>query len=189
MGLTNKKCRYILSSTDKVKNGGNNNEIYSRKRIVPGNFDQYGSFSRLINPDKVSVGPAIHEFFCDQLVYYTASTSPVGISTSRVLKRPVVVDTTEIHRCCGEVILPLDGDVYIHVGPRSDIDDPPYEKFELFRVPQGTAVYMRPGTWHFAAFPCTQDCVNVMVLLPERTYANDCIVAHIPKDRQIRLAE
>jgi len=28
-----------------------------------------------------------------------------------------------------------------------------------------------------------------MVLLPERTYANDCIVAHIPKDRQIRLAE
>ena len=87
------------------------------------------------------------------------------------------------------MILPLDGDVYIHGGPRSDIDDPPYEKFELFRVPQGTAVYMRPGTWHFAAFPCTQDCVNVMVLLPERTYANDCIVAHIPKDRQIRLAD
>lgn len=159
------------------------------KELSLENFDQYGSFSRLINPDKVSVGPAIHEFFCDQLVYYTASASPVGISTSRVLKRPVVVDTTEIHRCCGEVILPLDGDVYIHVGPRSDIDDPPYEKFELFRVTQGTAVYMRPGTWHFAAFPCTQDCVNVMVLLPERTYANDCIVAHIPKDRQIRLAE
>ena len=108
------------------------------KELSLENFDQYGSFSRLINPDKVSVGPAIHEFFCDQLVYYTASTSPVGISTSRVLKRPVVVDTTEIHRCCGEVILPLDGDVYIHVGPRSDIDDPPYEKFELFRVPQKT---------------------------------------------------
>ena len=77
------------------------------KELSLENFDQYGSFSRLINPDKVSVGPAIHEFFCDQLVYYTASTSPVGISTSRVLKRPVVVDTTEIHRCCGEVILPL----------------------------------------------------------------------------------
>ena len=89
------------------------------KELSLENFDQYGSFSRLINPDKVSVGPAIHEFFCDQLVYYTASTSPVGISTSRVLKRPVVVDTTEIHRCCGEVILPLDGAVYIHVGPRS----------------------------------------------------------------------
>lgn len=87
------------------------------KELSLENFDQYGSFSRLINPDKVSVGPAIHEFFCDQLVYYTASTSPVGISTSRVLKRPVVVDTTEIHRCCGEVILPLDGDVYIHGRP------------------------------------------------------------------------
>ena len=52
------------------------------KELSLENFDQYGSFSRLINPDKVSVGPAIHEFFCDQLVYYTASASPVGISTS-----------------------------------------------------------------------------------------------------------
>ena len=29
------------------------------KELSLENFDQYGSFSRLINPDKVSVGPAI----------------------------------------------------------------------------------------------------------------------------------
>jgi ureidoglycolate lyase len=150
-------------------------------------FKKYGTFSKMVDPVNISVGPAIHEFFCDQLVYNTASSSPVALSTSRVMKRPVVVETTEIHRQCGEVLLPLDGDVYIHVGQCSDIDSPPYDKFEIFRVRQGWAVCLRPGTWHFAAFPCEKDVVNVLVLLPERTYANDCVVKHIPPEQQITL--
>ena len=159
------------------------------KELTLQDFEQYGSFAKMTDPDGLSVGPKIHEFFCDQLVYYTASASPVGLSTSHVLKRPVVVDTTEIHRCCGEIILPLDGDVYIHVGPRSDPAEPPFSKFEIFRVPAGTAVSMRPGTWHFAAFPCTKDTVSVLVMLPERTYANDCVVVRIPEKEQILLDE
>lgn len=159
------------------------------KELTLESFDKYGAFANMINPDGVSVGPSIHQFFCDHIVYYTASSSPVGLSTSRVEKRPVVVDTTEIHRNCGEVILPLDGDVYMHVGVRSDIDNPPVDDFEIFRLPKGVAAYFKPGTWHFAAFPCDQDAVNVLVLLPERTYANDCIVVHIPEEQQIVLED
>lgn len=150
-------------------------------------FSKYGTYAKMVDPDNISVGPAIHEFFCDQLVYNTSSSSPIALSTSRVLKRPVIVDTTEIHKECGEVLLPLDGDVYIHVGPRSDVDAPPYEKFEIFRVEQGWAICLRPGTWHFAAFPCEKEAVSVLVLLPERTYANDCIVKQIPAEQQIIL--
>ena len=157
------------------------------KELNVQDFEKYGAFAKMIDPENVSVGPSIHEFFCDQLVYYTASSAPVGLSTSHVLKRPVVVERTEIHRECGEVVLPLDGDIYMHVGPRSDIDAPPFDKFEIYRVPMGTAVYMRPGTWHFACFPAEKDAVSVLVLLPERTYANDCVVVDIPEEDQIGL--
>lgn len=159
------------------------------KELSLNEFEKYGSFAKMIDPENISVGPEVHEFFCDQLVYYTASAAPVGISTSHVMKRPVVIDKTEIHRQCGEVVLPLDGDIYIHVGPRSDIDAPPFDKFEIFRVPIGTAVLLKPGTWHFAAFPVEKETVSVLVLLPERTYANDCIVVEIPEEEQIALEE
>lgn len=159
------------------------------KELSLESFNKYGTFAAMTEPDNHSVGPDIHEFFCDQLVYCTAPGLPVGLSTSHVLRRPVVIDRTEIHKNCGEVMLPLDGDIYIHVGPRSGIDEADFEKFEIFRVPMGTAVCLRPGTWHFAAFPCTKEAVSVLVLLPERTYANDCIVVDIPEDRQIRLEE
>lgn len=159
------------------------------KELTIQDFEKYGTFARMIDPENVSVGPEVHEFFCDQLVYYTASSSPVGLSTSHVLKRPVIVDKTEIHRECGEVLLPLDGDIYMHVGPRSDVDAPPFDEFEIYRVPRGTAVCLRPGTWHFAAFPCDQDKVSVLVLLPERTYANDCVVVEFPPEKRICLEE
>ena len=152
-------------------------------------FSKYGTFAKMVEPDGVSVGPEIHEFFCDRIVYSYSSQSPVGFSISHVKKRDVVVDTTEIHRMCGEVLMPLDGDVYIHVGQVSDMDAPPYDKFEIFRLPAGYAVALKPGVWHFAAFPCEKEFVSVLVALPERTYANDCIVHNIPKEKQLMLEE
>lgn len=157
------------------------------KELTLEGFHKYGEFSQMLSPDGLRVGPDIHAFFCDRIVYSFASPSPVGFSISRVQKRPVVVDTTEIHRLCGEILMPLDGDVYIHVGPVSDPDEPPFEQFELFRVPKGWMVSLKPGTWHFAAFPCSQDTVDVLVALPERTYANDCVVKKIPEADRLEL--
>lgn len=159
------------------------------KELCLNDFDRYGNFAKMTDPENLSVGPEIHKFFCDQLVYYTGSNMPVGLSTSLVQKRPVVIDRTEVHRNCGEVMLPLDGDVYIHVGPRSGLNEAEFDKFEIFRVPMGTAVCLRPGTWHFAAFPCEKERVSVLVMLPERTYANDCVVVDIPEDLQFGLEE
>ncbi len=159
------------------------------KELTLENFSKYGTFARMKEPDGVSVGPKIHEFFCDRLVHGYASPSPVGLSISHVKKRKVLVDTTEIHSMCGEVMLPLDGDIYIHVGQVSDPDEPLYEKFEIFRVPEGYGVCLKPGVWHFAAFPCDKEFVSILVALPERTYANDCIVKKIPEESQIGLEE
>lgn len=132
------------------------------KELTLENFERYGSFASMVEPRNLSVGPEIHAFFCDQLVYYTAPGLPVGLSTSHVRKRPVVVDRTEVHRNCGEVLLPLDGDIYIHVGPAPGWTRPTLRSSRSSGVPQGTAVCLRPGTWHFAAFPCTAEAVSVL---------------------------
>jgi ureidoglycolate lyase len=66
--------------------------------------------------------------------------------------------------------------------------DTPVDRIEVFRVPQGTLVTLRPGVWHHAPFAFECECVNVMVVLPERTYMNDCFVFIIPEEEQIEMS-
>ena len=47
----------------------------------------------------------------------------------------------------------------------------------------------RPGVWHQAGFPYGCDKVHILCALPERAYANDCIVKTIPADKQIRVLD
>ena len=66
----------------------------------------------------------------------------------------------------------LDGDIYLYAAP-------PFwymqlDQTRLFRVPKGTMVKLKPGVIHGAPISVTGDPVNVLILLPERTYSNDC---------------
>ena len=115
------------------------------------------------------------------------NASKVCLSTCRVLKRPPVVDVTEFHTSCGEGMLALDGDALIHVAPASAGAEPPLDDIEIFRVPQGMAVAVRPGVWHHAPFAYNTDCLNMLIVLPERTYANDCVVVELGKEDQIAI--
>ncbi|MDD4796276.1 MAG: ureidoglycolate lyase [Eubacteriales bacterium] len=86
----------------------------------------------------------------------------------------MVVRAAEYHTWTGEGIIPLDGDVVIHVGkavsPRAKC---PIEDMEAFYIPKGTMVTLNPGVWHMAPF--SVNCpVNNVIVLPRRTYANDC---------------
>lgn len=60
---------------------------------------------------------------------------------------------------------------------------------EFFRVPKGTIVSLRPGIWHHAPFAYNSEHVNVIIVLPERTYANDCTVYEIPEERRIEIEQ
>ena len=48
------------------------------------------------------------------------------------------------------------------------------DQTRLFRVSKGTMVKLEPGVIHGAPISVTGDPVNVLILLPERTYSNDC---------------
>lgn len=150
-------------------------------------FARYGSFANMINPDTVKLGAEPIEFYRDMVQLDLGSRTIASFSVCRLLKRPPVVDVTEFHSGCGEGILPLDGDVLIHVGPATPTGEVPLDRIEIFQVPKGTFVSLHPGVWHHAPFADKTDVVNVLIVLPERTYAIDCEVTEIAEKDRIEI--
>lgn len=148
-------------------------------------FLPYGTYARMLNPDAVKIGEEPIEFYRDMVQLDLGSAHQASFSICRVLKREPVVDVTEFHSGCGEAILPLDGDVFMHVAPATPDTEAPTEQIEIFRVPRGTLACLRPGVWHHAPFALDKDCVNVLIVLPERTYARDCYVCEIPESARV----
>lgn len=159
------------------------------KELTRENFCVYGSFANMINPQTLLIGEKPIEFFRDMVLVDLAASTSAFLSVCRVEKRPLVVDVTEFHSYCGEGILPLDGDVLIHVGPAAPKGVMNLEQIEIFRVPKGTFVSLRPGVWHHAPFAYNSESVNVLIILPERTYANDCTVYEIPEEKRIEIEQ
>jgi len=150
-------------------------------------FSQYGSFANMINPQAFKLGCEPIEFYRDMVQLDLGGKGIASFSTCRVLARPMVVNVSEYHTSCGEVIMPLDGDVLLHVGPATNDDTVPVDQIEIFRVPSRTLISLRPGMWHHVPFTDGCEVVNVLIVLPERIYANDCKVQEITGADQIQI--
>lgn len=150
-------------------------------------FQEFGFSSRMINPETAKIGKRPIEFFRDMLSLKLGTANTASFSVCRVEKRPFVVDLTEFHTFCGEGILPLDGDILIHVAPATPKGEIPTEKIKIFRVPKDVMIILNPGVWHHAPFAYQSPAVNVLIVLPERTYANDCEVIQLPPAKQVRV--
>jgi len=156
------------------------------KRLSIAEFRTYGAFANMIDPQAIRIGEPPVQFFRDMLQLELGAKT-ASFSICRVTKRPLIVDQTEFHSSCGEGILPLDGDVLIHVGFATPNGVVPLDELEVFLVPRGTLVTLRPGVWHHAPFAWETECVNVLIVLPERAYANDCAVYEIPPEKQTEI--
>ena len=148
-------------------------------------FLPYGTYAQHIDPGTIKLGEPPVEFYRDMVQLNLGGHSIASLSTCRVEKRDMVIQVSEYHTAVGEVILPLDNDILIHVAEASPPGaGVPVDDIEVFRVPRGTAVSLRPGIWHHAPFTVNDDPANVLIVLPERTYANDCVVVqHEPEDQ------
>jgi len=149
-------------------------------------FRNYGYFANMLKPDSYGFGEAPIQFFRDILQLYVGADVS-SFSICQVAKRPFIIDKTEFHSSCGEGILPLDGDILLHCGPATRKGFIPLEQFEVFRVPKGTMVVLKPGVWHHAPFALTDQSVHILIVLPERTYANDCTVIELKPDEKIEI--
>ncbi|MHC4983777.1 MAG: ureidoglycolate lyase [Planctomycetota bacterium] len=158
------------------------------KELTLESFSKYGAFARMIDPDWPKIGQSPIEFHRDMVPLYLHQAATPMFSICRVAKRPPVIDVTEYHSRTGEGILPLDADVAIHVGIATPDGEVPLDKMEVFRVPKGTFVAIRPGVWHHAPFVCEGETANVLIVLPERTYTNDCTVVEIPQPNRLEIA-
>jgi len=150
-------------------------------------FAPFGSFAPMVNPKTIHIGEEPVEFFRDMAQLDLGGSTTASLSVCRVLKRPFVVDVSEFHNTCGEGILPLDADILIHVAPAGPEPELPVDAVEIFRVSRGTLVCLRLGVWHHAPFAVDASVANVLIILPERTYARDCQVYRIPEEKNIQI--
>lgn len=154
--------------------------------ITTENFRPYGSFASMLDPTG-NCFPGDATFYPDQVTLNVQGGKPIAFSPLTV-KKPerMIVTQAEYHNHTGEGVLALDDDAVIHVAPPSNGAIVP-EKTEAFIVPKGTLVKLNTGVWHLAALPVHNDLLHVMIILPERVYANDCIVCSYPEDRQVEI--
>lgn len=159
------------------------------KELTAESFQNYGTFSNLINPRAVKIGEEPCEFFRDILQLNLGPASIASYSVCRLLSRDRIITNAEFHSYCSEGIFAIDGEVLmpVAIATRNGAFNP--GSFEVFRVPKGTMLVLKPGVWHCAAFVHKSDCVNLLITLPERTYANDCNVIEIPVDEQIEVID
>jgi ureidoglycolate lyase len=150
-------------------------------------FLPFGFFAGMLNPVAEKFGAPPIEFFRDMQQQNLGDFSLASFSTCRVAPREPVIDASEFHSTLSESQLPLDGDVLIHVGPATADAKPALDHFRVFRVPRGTLVTLRPGVWHHAPFTVGSSPVNVLIVLPERAYANDCTVAALAGSERLRV--
>jgi len=161
------------------------------------NFVQYGTCVDMINPiGVVKLGEKPVLFYPDVAHVHLGpmASNVVNSGVCKVFWRPFVVDRMELHSFCGEGILPLNRDIIVQVAPAGvdQVDLP--DAIEAFFVKQGTFVSIKEGVWHHGPFLATEDqidgdtSVSVMITLPNRTYANDCIEVGLVKDQRVKIA-
>ena len=148
-------------------------------------FAPYGTFTDVMNPKGYHIGGEFHDFYRDQAKFYAESGLPVGLSPLVVRNHGYVVEAVEWHNHTCEAMMPVSGDAVMHVSLASGGYDVGQTK--AFIVPKGTLVKLNTGVWHLAALPVHNELLHVMIVLPERVYANDCVVCDFPEDRQFEI--
>ncbi len=135
-------------------------------------FLQYGYAADIADPKNTyAFGAYPCAFNRDMVTMPVKDSTPPAFGSLKVGKRPMIIEDVEYHSASYEVMLPLDDDMVIHVGP-ANADIVELEKLTAYIIPKGTMVVLKPGTWHGAPYPINNDG-TVLICLPERTYIND----------------
>lgn len=149
-------------------------------------FWKLGEYVDMLGLAQRYEGKPVEEGFYPDALQLDNGGRAASFSVTKAGAAPEVVKTAEYHSQSAEGILPLDGDVYIFAAP-------PYwynklEETRLFLVPRGTIVRLKPGVIHGAPIAAGGSAVNVLIVLPERAYANDCVFMQLEEKDWMELA-
>ena len=145
-------------------------------------FAPFGTYYDYSNPDGYGLSGAIHTFYPDRLTAYIdgqVAFSPIVVKNPGEYK----ITQAEYHTTTPELILPISGDMIVHVAPPS-AGKPLPEYTKAFLVPKNTLIKMNACVWHLAPLPANDESLTAIIILPECTYMNDCTVVDLKEDEQ-----
>lgn len=145
-------------------------------------FAPFGAYYDMANPQGYALCGELHSFYPDRLL--THPTTQMAFSPIQV-KNPGEIKITQVeyHTTTAEIIMPLNDDMILHVAPPS-AGKPLPEFTKAFLVPKNTIIKMNACVWHLAPLPANVDMLTAMIVLPECTYMNDCIVVSLKEEEQ-----
>lgn len=151
------------------------------------NFRPYGSFVNALEPEGNCFPGEESCFYPDPVTLSVSGREQIAFSPLTV-NRPDRMEVTkaEYHDWTGEGILFLDDDAVMHVAPPSKREVVP-QKTEAFIVPKGTLVKLNTGVWHLSPYPVHNDVLHLLIVMPERVYANDCILCDFPQEEYLEI--
>ena len=150
--------------------------------VTSENFSVYGQYTDLLNPSGYSLG----DFFHDRIKMNVSGSMNMAFSALEIHKAdPMIVTASEYHNTTQEGMVCLDDDMIVYLAPASK--EPVPELTEAFLVPKGTMICLHTSVWHLAPIAATKETAHVLIVLPERTYFNDCIVVDYEEDQQIKI--
>lgn len=150
-------------------------------------FAQYGSFVNVLNPEGHFLGGNELRFYKDHVTMAVGGISAIGFSPLIMMKpKDMIITKAEYHTSTGEGILIMDDDAIVHVAPPT-AHTPVPEKTEAFIVPKGTFIRLNTAVWHLGPLPINNDILHALVVLPERIYANDCVIMEYKEDEYIKI--
>lgn len=156
-------------------------------KLTKENFEEYGTYTDLLNPRHPFYEAGQPQFYPDRTTVAIGKEGNLGISVSQEFKRDNVIEFAEIHQKTEEAMVCLDDDVIIYCAPATETKELPLDYVQAFFIPKGTLVTIKPGVWHGCQFLQNLEVGHVLVLLPERTYAKDCVLVELKEDDQIRI--
>ena len=162
-------------------------EITYRK-VSPESFAVFGTCANMVKPSGPKLGAEPVEFYRDMVLSHLGATQVASFSICRVVRRPFVIDVSEYHDSCCEIVLPLDGDVIMHVAPAGPEKEFPLDSAQAFLVPRGHGVLPAAG----GLAPRAVRLRSRGREPPHRpagsgTHMNDCKVWPLPKKSHLKI--
>ena len=140
--------------------------------VTQENWAKYGYLANISDPGSAyGLGEYPCTFHRDMALAPMASSSPIAFGSLKVGKRDMVIKDVEYHSYAAEVMMPMDSDVIMYVGPANS-GQPEPDELEAFIIPKGTMTIFRAGMWHGAPFPL-EESATLLICLPERSYLCD----------------
>lgn len=145
------------------------------EELTPEAFREFGTYTKMTDPVRRGSGIPGMAFHADMEILELGEAHAAAFSTTRVTDQlPKMVMALEQHSRCGEGIMSLDNDMLVYFAPAGAAFEQAMQEVKAFFVPAHVMLTIRPGVWHCMPFPAKEAVVNVLNVLPERTYANDC---------------